>query len=137
MASQSLTYLYCNIMCCTSHTTTPGTPSPQSFVTPFTFYPHHQTKSNCITTLGTRDCNSQFIVNTTLLYYTCKYCYSFCSRYAFTTELRDTGHYGFELPKSQIIPSGEVQRCKLREGFLKKCSSPVERYNDVNLGRGS
>merc|ERR1719150_3597826 len=28
-------------------------------------------------------------------------------RYAFTTELRDTGHYGFELPKSQIIPSGE------------------------------
>ena len=30
------------------------------------------------------------------------------SRYAFTTELRDTGHYGFELPKEQIIPSGEV-----------------------------
>merc|ERR1711970_150229 len=28
-------------------------------------------------------------------------------RFAFTTELRDTGHYGFELPKSQIIPSGE------------------------------
>merc|ERR1711936_228642 len=28
-------------------------------------------------------------------------------RYAFTTELRDTGHHGFELPKSQIIPSGE------------------------------
>merc|ERR1712193_121029 len=28
-------------------------------------------------------------------------------RYAFTTELRDTGHYGFELPKEQIIPSGE------------------------------
>jgi len=28
-------------------------------------------------------------------------------RYAFTTELRDTGHYGFELPPSQIIESGE------------------------------
>jgi len=28
-------------------------------------------------------------------------------RFAFTTELRDTGHYGFELPKEQIIPSGE------------------------------
>ena len=28
-------------------------------------------------------------------------------RYAFTTELRDTGHYGFELPKEQIIESGE------------------------------
>lgn len=29
-------------------------------------------------------------------------------RFAFTTELRDTGHFGFELPKDQIIPSGEV-----------------------------
>lgn len=28
-------------------------------------------------------------------------------RYAFTTELRDTGNWGFELPKGQIIPSGE------------------------------
>merc|ERR1712226_1488989 len=28
-------------------------------------------------------------------------------RFAFTTELRDTGHFGFELPKDQIIPSGE------------------------------
>jgi len=28
-------------------------------------------------------------------------------RYAFTTELRDTGHYGFVLPPNQIIPSGE------------------------------
>jgi len=29
------------------------------------------------------------------------------SRFAYTTELRDTGRYGFELPKDQIIPSGE------------------------------
>merc|ERR1712051_1132226 len=29
------------------------------------------------------------------------------SRFAFTTELRDTGYYGFVLPKEQIIPSGE------------------------------
>merc|ERR1712142_468273 len=28
-------------------------------------------------------------------------------RYVFTTELRDTGYYGFVLPKEQIIPSGE------------------------------
>jgi len=28
-------------------------------------------------------------------------------RYVFTTELRDTGRYGFVLPKDQIIPSGE------------------------------
>jgi len=28
-------------------------------------------------------------------------------RYAFTTELRDTGTWGFVLPKEQIIPSGE------------------------------
>merc|ERR1712080_809127 len=29
------------------------------------------------------------------------------SRFAFTTELRDTGRHGFILPKDQIIPSGE------------------------------
>jgi len=29
------------------------------------------------------------------------------SRFAFTTELRDTGRHGFILPKKQIIPSGE------------------------------
>ena len=29
------------------------------------------------------------------------------SRFAFTVELRDTGRYGFVLPKEQIIPSGE------------------------------
>ena len=34
------------------------------------------------------------------------------ARFAFTTELRDTGHYGFELPANQIIPSGEVCNCK-------------------------
>jgi len=28
-------------------------------------------------------------------------------RYVFTTELRDTGYYGFVLPPEQIIPSGE------------------------------
>lgn len=27
--------------------------------------------------------------------------------YGFTIELRDTGRYGFELPASQIIPSGQ------------------------------
>ena len=29
------------------------------------------------------------------------------TRFAFTTELRDTGRYGFLLPPEQIIPSGE------------------------------
>ena len=29
------------------------------------------------------------------------------SRFTFTTELRDTGNYGFILPASQIKPSGE------------------------------
>ena len=29
------------------------------------------------------------------------------SRFAYTTELRDTGFYGFVLPPEQIIPSGE------------------------------
>merc|ERR1711955_134339 len=29
------------------------------------------------------------------------------SRFSFTTELRDTGRYGFILPANQIIPSGE------------------------------
>jgi len=29
------------------------------------------------------------------------------TRFAFTTELRDTGRHGFVLPKDQIIPSGE------------------------------
>ena len=29
------------------------------------------------------------------------------TRFAFTTELRDTGRYGFVLPPDQIIPSGE------------------------------
>jgi len=29
------------------------------------------------------------------------------TRFAFTTELRDTGRYGFILPKDQIVPSGE------------------------------
>merc|ERR1712241_8104 len=29
------------------------------------------------------------------------------TRFAFTTGLRDTGYYGFELPRDQIIPSGE------------------------------
>ena len=29
------------------------------------------------------------------------------SRFAYTTELRDTGFYGFLLPPNQIIPSGE------------------------------
>lgn len=29
------------------------------------------------------------------------------SDYTFTAELRDTGNYGFVLPASQIVPSGE------------------------------
>ena len=28
-------------------------------------------------------------------------------KYSYTLELRDTGRYGFLLPQSQIIPSGE------------------------------
>jgi hypothetical protein len=29
------------------------------------------------------------------------------SDYTFTSELRDTGNYGFVLPATQIVPSGE------------------------------
>jgi len=40
-------------------------------------------------------------------------------RYAFTTELRDTGNYGFELPANQIIPSGEEYVAGMRVIFEK------------------
>lgn len=41
------------------------------------------------------------------------------TRYAFTTELRDTGYYGFELPPEQIIPSGEELFAGMRVVFEK------------------
>jgi len=40
-------------------------------------------------------------------------------RYAFTTELRDTGYYGFELPASQIIESGEELFAGMKVVFNK------------------
>jgi len=41
------------------------------------------------------------------------------TRYSFTTELRDTGHYGFELPPEQIIPSGEELFAGMKVVFQK------------------
>ena len=41
------------------------------------------------------------------------------TRYAFTTELRDTGYYGFQLPASQIIPSGEELFAGMKVVFEK------------------
>lgn len=41
------------------------------------------------------------------------------TRYAFTTELRDTGNYGFELPARYIIPSGEEFVAGMRVVFEK------------------
>ena len=41
------------------------------------------------------------------------------TRYAFTTELRDTGYYGFELPPNQIIPSGEELFAGMKVVFNK------------------
>jgi len=41
------------------------------------------------------------------------------TRYAFTSEMRDTGRYGFELPPKQIIPSGEEFVAGMRAIFEK------------------
>lgn len=41
------------------------------------------------------------------------------TRYSFTTELRDTGLYGFLLPPSQIVPSGEELFAGMRVVFEK------------------
>lgn len=41
------------------------------------------------------------------------------ARFSFTTELRDTGHYGFELPANQIIPSGEEMWAGMEVVFKK------------------
>ena len=41
------------------------------------------------------------------------------TRYSFTTELRDTGRWGFELPPNQIIPSGEEFVVGMRVVFEK------------------
>ena len=41
------------------------------------------------------------------------------ARYAFTTELRDTGYHGFELPADQIIPSGEEIMAGMKVVFNK------------------
>jgi murein tripeptide amidase MpaA len=44
------------------------------------------------------------------------------SRFAFTTELRDTGRHGFLLPKDQIIPSGE----EMWAGFVVVANKMIE-----------
>ena len=41
------------------------------------------------------------------------------TRYAFTTECRDTGYYGFLLPADQIIPSGEELFAGMKVVFEK------------------
>merc|ERR1711971_478766 len=41
------------------------------------------------------------------------------TRYSFTTELRDTGYYGFVLPAEQIIPSGEELFAGMKVVFEK------------------
>jgi len=41
------------------------------------------------------------------------------ARYSFTTELRDTGYYGFVLPPEQIIPSGEELFAGMKVVFEK------------------
>jgi len=41
------------------------------------------------------------------------------ARYSFTTELRDTGYYGFVLPPAQIIPSGEELFAGMKVVFEK------------------
>ena len=41
------------------------------------------------------------------------------TRFAFTTELRDTGRYGFVLPASQIIPSAEELWAGMEVEFRK------------------
>jgi len=41
------------------------------------------------------------------------------TRYSFTTELRDTGYHGFELPPEQIIPQGEEFVAGMRVVFEK------------------
>jgi len=41
------------------------------------------------------------------------------TRYAFTTECRDTGYYGFVLPPEQIIPSGEELFAGMKVVFNK------------------
>jgi len=46
-------------------------------------------------------------------------------RYVFTTELRDTGRYGFVLPKDQIIPSGEEMWAGF-ETVVKKVLADME-----------
>ena len=39
------------------------------------------------------------------------------AEFSFTTELRDTGHYGFLLPPDQIIPSGEEYMAAVEAGL--------------------
>ena len=41
------------------------------------------------------------------------------ARFVYTTELRDTGHYGFRLPPEQIKPSGEELWAAFQVQFAK------------------
>ena len=41
------------------------------------------------------------------------------ARFVYTTELRDTGRYGFRLPPDQIIPSGEELWAAFKVQFAK------------------
>ena len=41
------------------------------------------------------------------------------TRYSYTTELRDTGLYGFLLPPGQIVPSGEELFAGMKVVFEK------------------
>jgi len=52
-------------------------------------------------------------------------------RYAFTTELRDTGNYGFELPAKYIIPSGEEFVAGMRVIFEKIISDDNDEISQI------
>ena len=41
------------------------------------------------------------------------------TRYSFTTELRDYGYYGFDLPTDQIVPSGKELLAGMKVVFNK------------------
>merc|ERR1712126_420438 len=54
------------------------------------------------------------------------------TRFAFTTELRDTGRHGFVLPKDQIIPSGE----EMWAGFEVVIKTLIKAAEEEEEGKG-
>jgi len=54
--------------------------------------------------------------------------------YGYTVELRDTGQYGFQLPASQIIPSGQ-EMVPATIAWLAFCRDNPLRYDAANVTR--